>query len=269
MIRQPIVAGKFYPENKVALTKQINSFYKPQNKRTVTSCILPHAGYIYSGRVATLTVASIEIKKNLILIGPNHTGMGSQFSIVSLGIWKTPLGEVKINSEIARRIKDKSTKIKEDTRAHIYEHSLEVELPILQFFSQEEFSFVPLTVMEGTKSEYNEIASAIADTISELKISKDTLIVASSDMTHYEPHKNAEEKDRMAIDAIKNLDEDLLLERIKKFDISMCGYVAVVITIIASKKLGAKNAELILYQTSAETSGDFDSVVGYAGMIIY
>jgi len=269
MIREPVAAGKFYPGNRTALEKQINSFYKPVNKRSVISCIMPHAGYVYSGKVATLTAASVEIKKNLILLGPNHTGMGSQFSIMSEGSWKTPLGEIKINSEIANSLKKKSGKIKEDADAHMHEHSLEVELPILQLLSQDEFSFVPLTLMQGTKTAYEEIAGAIADSITELKISKETLIVASSDMTHYESHESAKEKDQMVIDAIENLDTDLLLERVEKFQISMCGYVPVVIAIIASKKLGANKGELILYQTSAEASGDYDAVVGYAGMIIY
>ena len=230
---------------------------------------MPHAGYVYSGKVATLTAASIKLKRNIILLGPNHTGIGSTFSITSKGSWKTPMGEVKINEEIASALKKHSSKISEDSNAHMYEHSLEVELPILQFLNKDPFTFVPITVMESDKAAYEEISQAIYDTISELNISRETLIIASSDMTHYESHKSAKEKDDLAIEAIENLNEDLLLERVNKYKISMCGYVPTAITIMASKKLGANKGELILYQTSADISGDYEAVVGYAGIVIY
>lgn len=268
MIREPIVAGKFYPANPDILKKQLNSFIKETTQENALACILPHAGYIYSGKVAFQTAASVQIKENIILLGPNHTGLGNIFSIVSEGTWKTPLGDVQINSTIAENLKKECSLIKEDNTAHAYEHSLEVELPILQFLCKDKFSIVPLVLMSSTKSDYEKIAQAIFKTISDLNIKDKTLIIASTDMTHYEPYDEAMKKDDLALEAIKNLDEDLLLERIAKYNITMCGYVPVIITILATKKMGAKNVKVVKYHTSGETSGDFESVVGYAGITI-
>jgi len=269
MVREPVVAGKFYPSDKTSLEKQLRSFYEEKPKKETIACIMPHAGYVYSGKVATATAASVVIKKNIILLGPNHTGLGSAFSIMSEDSWKTPLGELRINKEITAELKKRNKKITEDSSAHMHEHSLEVELPILQFLSKDQFSFVPLTLMESSKDAYEEIAQSIFDTINKLNIKDQTLIVASSDMTHYETHESAKKKDNLAIEAIINLDEDLLLKRVSKYQISMCGYVPVIVTIMTAKKLGAKKGELVLYQTSGDVSGDYEAVVGYAGMILY
>jgi AmmeMemoRadiSam system protein B len=229
---------------------------------------MPHAGYIYSGAVAAETAASIQIKENIILLGPNHTGMGQDFSIISQGKWQTPLGQININSDIAEKLKNECPLLKEDARAHTYEHSLEVELPILQFVSQKEFSIVPLVLMPANKTEYENIAQAIYKTLTELNLRHKSLIVASSDMTHYETQESAKKKDNLAIEAILKLDADLLLQRIPEYNISMCGYVPVAVAIMAAKRLGAKKAKLIKYQTSGETSGDYQAVVGYAGIVI-
>lgn len=268
MIREPIVAGKFYPGNKNSIENQLRSFLKETPKEEALACIMPHAGYVYSGEVATQTAASINIKENIILLGPNHTGLGSTFSIASKGKWKTPLGEVEVNTTIAENLKKEYLLFKEDDSAHMYEHSLEVELPILQFLFKGKFSIAPLVLMPSEKSEYEKIAQAISKTIIDLNIKDKTLIIASTDMTHYEPHEAAKKKDNLAIEAILNLDEDLLMERVEKYNITMCGYVPVVITIMATKKLGAKKAKLIKYQTSGDTSGDYGAVVGYAGITI-
>lgn len=269
MIRKPIVAGKFYPANPEILKKQLSSFAEKEGiKENGLACILPHAGYIYSGKVAFQTAASVEIKENIILLGPNHTGLGSLFSIVSEGVWQTPLGEVEINTQIANRLKKECPLIKEDDSANIGEHSLEVQLPIFQFLYDKKFSIVPLVLMPSNKTAYEKIADALYKTIVGLDIKNKTLIIASSDMTHYESFDSATKKDDLAIEAIKNLDEDLLMKRIEKYNISMCGYVPVVITLILAKKLGAKEAKLIKYRTSGQASGDFDSVVGYAGITI-
>ncbi|MFH1622442.1 MAG: AmmeMemoRadiSam system protein B [Candidatus Omnitrophota bacterium] len=268
MIRQPIVAGKFYPNDKNSIKKQLNNFLINTVKEDCIACIMPHAGYDYSGKVATQTAASVQIKENIILLGPNHTGLGGDFSIVSEGSWHTPLGDVKINSKIAEGIKKECQLVTEDSKAHAYEHSLEVELPILQFLTNEEFSFVPLTLMPSSKNDYEALSKAIYKTILDLNIKDKTLIVASSDMTHYESQESAKKKDVLAIEAILNLDEDLLLKRLSQHNISMCGNAPVIVAIITAKKLGAKKANLVLYQTSGETTGDYDAVVGYAGITI-
>lgn len=268
MIRSPVVAGQFYSADKGELEKQLASWAPRTLKKKALACVLPHAGYMYSGPVATETAANIEIPENIILLGPNHTGRGSPFSIISKGEWQTPFGSVEIHGAIAESMKSKCPLIKEDAAAHDFEHSLEVELPILQFLRGKKFSFVPLVVMPALRSAYDGIAGAIADTVSALGITDTTLIVASSDMTHYEPQESAKKKDSLAIDAMLNLDAGLLLERVAKHGISMCGCVPAAITIIAAKKLGAKNARLVKYQTSGDASGDYDAVVGYAGIVI-
>ena len=268
MIREAIVAGKFYPSNKNSLENQLRSFPKATSKEDALACIMPHAGYVYSGGVAVQTASSIQMKENIILLGPNHTGLGSSFSIASKGEWKTPLGKVEVNATIVENLKKECSLFKEDDSAHAHEHSLEVELPILQFLHRDKFSIVPLILMPSRMSEYEKIAQAISKTITDLGIKDKTLIIASSDMTHYESHKSAKEKDNLAIEAILNLDEKLLIERVQKYNITMCGYVPTVITIMTAKNLGAKKAKLIKYQTSGEISGDYQSVVGYAGIII-
>jgi len=269
MQRNPVVAGKFYPGTQEALKKQLEQFLQeaPQQKDAF-ACILPHAGYIFSGSVALQTAASVLPKKNLILLGPNHTGLGSPFSIMPEGSWDTPFGEVEINSEIAKEILARCSFLKEDKKAHEHEHSLEVELPIFQFLYKSSFSFVPIALMAASHSLYRDLANAIAQTITSLEIVQQTLIVISSDMTHYEPQETAKDKDKIAIEAILQLDENALSERIKKFDISMCGYVPAIVGIMAAKQLGASRAELVTYQTSGEVSGDYDAVVGYAGITI-
>jgi len=183
------------------------------------------------------------------------------------GHWQTPLGKIDINSQLAKAILNKSANLTDDTHAHIYEHSLEVELPLLQYFNPN-IDIVPIVVTEGQISIYKEIGQGIASALKDLKLENSTLIVASSDMTHYEPQKNAEKKDREAIEAILELDEDKLCDKIKRLNISMCGYIPTAIMLVAAKLLGAQTADLISYQTSGDVTGDYAAVVGYAGITI-
>lgn len=229
--------------------------------------VLPHAGYVYSGRVAVQTISNAEFKETFILIGPNHTGHGKAFSIMTEGSWRTPFGEVPIDEKLAKEILNDSGNLSEDTPAQRYEHSLEVELPILQYFKSD-FKIVPLVIAPADKRTYERIGIELAGTIKRLNVTDKVIIIASSDMTHYEPQEEAEKKDRLAIEAILKLDHSLLLERVADLDISMCGYAAVVIMLVSAKRLGAKEARLIRYETSGEASGDYSSVVGYAGIII-
>lgn len=241
---------------------------KTAQKDDVIGCMLPHAGYVYSGRVAVETVSKIKIKDTVVLLGPNHTGLGADFSIMTQGTWQTPLGNVKINEELARLFLNKSEYLKSDSLAHANEHSLEVELPILQYF-KDDFKIVPVAVMSNDLSMLNEVAQNLAGIINEKNLKNSTMFIASSDMTHYESQKSAEEKDALAIKAICALDEQKLWSAVKEKDISMCGYAPVTVLIKAAKLLGAKGAKLIKYQTSGDTTGDRSSVVGYAGITIY
>jgi len=268
-IRRPVVAGQFYSSSKQQLTKEIESFLdKKVAKKDVIGCMLPHAGYLYSGRVAAQTVSNIKIKDRVVLLGPNHTGQGAFFSIMTEGAWQTPLGEIKIDSDLAKRILKNSKYLEDDIMAHAYEHSLEVELPILQYFRQD-FKIVPIAFLSDDLDALKKTGEEIAGVLKEPDIKDSVMLVASSDMTHYEPQADAEKKDKEAINAILELDEDKLMDKIQQFNITMCGYAPVITMIKAAKLLGAKNAELIKYQTSGDITGDTKSVVGYAGIIIY
>ncbi len=268
-VRMPAVAGQFYPGSAGELKKLIARF-APKNpaKTDAIACILPHAGYIYSGRVAVETAAGINIKNKIILLGPNHTGYGADFSIFSSGRWITPLGEVKVDQRLAEGIMKQCDFLSDEPLAHQYEHSLEVELPILQYFKPG-FEIVPITILSDDLEMLKKLGAGIAGAIKGSPDAGSVMLVASSDMTHYEPQATAEKKDKAAIEAITELDEDKLMRRIKDMGITMCGYAPAIAVITAAKLLGAKTAKLVKYQTSGDTTGDKTSVVGYAGIIIY
>jgi AmmeMemoRadiSam system protein B len=269
VIRNPAVAGQFYSGSKESLIKEVEKLVPVSDEKKVDAIgvISPHAGYAYSGSVAGATLSSIKPKPIYVIMGPNHTGLGSLFSLSTSDLWSTPLGNVAINKTLAEKILKNCPEISRDEFAHIQEHSIEVQLPILQLL-QENFTIVPIVISQGDIEQYGKIGQAISKSIKELKLERDVTIIASSDMTHYESQSSAEEKDSRAIDAILKLDEEALLERVEKFDISMCGYAPSVIMMVAAKSLGAKRARLVKYQTSGDVSGDYSSVVGYAGIVI-
>jgi len=268
IIREPVVSGQFYPSSKTTLTKQLQGFIDENARRKdAIAAILPHAGIVYSGSVAGATVSRINHKKTIIIIGPNHTGLGKPFSIMTEGKWKTPMGDVEIDSNLAKGINEISDYLEGDLTAHQYEHSIEVELPFFQYFKND-FKIVPIIISSNEKQAYEKIANDIVSVIKNMQKQHEVLIIASSDLTHYEPQQIAEKKDKEVINAIIELDEDRLLNKVKELNISMCGCAPTVITINIAKQLGAKTAKLIKYQTSGDTSGDYSAVVGYAGIII-
>ena len=245
MIRNPVVSGSFYPSSASKIEGMIKGFL-PQDKPAQTEaigCILPHAGYIYSGKVAALTLSQIDIPEKVILFGPNHTGLGLSFSLMPKGVWSTPLGEVNIDSNLAGLILRNSRRIKEDYLAHAKEHSLEVELPIIQYFKND-FEIVPIAFLSDNLGVLIEEGINIAKAIKDYSACK-VLLVASSDMTHYEPEAEAREKDNQAIEAILSLDEKKLMERIASFNISMCGYAPVIAMLSCAKELGASKGKLL------------------------
>ncbi|NQT95080.1 MAG: AmmeMemoRadiSam system protein B [Candidatus Omnitrophica bacterium] len=266
MKREPAVCGQFYPATERLLREQIESMVdKDAVREKVLGVVSPHAGYIYSGPVAGSLFSHIEITDTVVILGPNHTGLGSTFSLYEKGSWTTPLGEVKIDEKLAADIKERCELIEGDEAAHSHEHSLEVQIPFMQYFKPD-FKIVPIVVSNASHESYEMVGNAIAGAIK--KSRRQVLIVASSDMTHYEPYELAKAKDKIAIDAILKLDEKQLLDNISKHDITMCGYIPTTIMLIASKALGAKSAKLIKYQTSGDISGDYSAVVGYAGVIV-
>ncbi|MFC1911537.1 AmmeMemoRadiSam system protein B [Chloroflexota bacterium] len=256
----------FYPGTASELKAMIEMLIdRKAKKQDVIGLVSPHAGYVYSGAVAAAVISRIKFKDTFIIIGPNHTGIGKPLSIMTQGIWKTPLGEVEIDSELAGQILADSRHLQEDAAAHQYEHSIEVQLPFLQYFKPD-IRIVPIMLAYAGGDAYKEIGKEIAKAVKKLK--REVVIIASSDMTHYESQELARKKDSQAIDAILELNEDELLRRVEELDISMCGYAPAVTLISAAKELGAETAELVRYQTSGDVTGDYSSVVGYAGIII-
>ncbi|MEE8359692.1 MAG: AmmeMemoRadiSam system protein B [Candidatus Omnitrophota bacterium] len=264
-VRNPSVAGQFYQASRSGLSKEVASYMEGSQKEECLGAVSPHAGYIYSGMVAGKVLSRIKFKDTFIILGPNHTGIGAQFSIMARGYWRTPMGDVKIDSELADIILESSKYITEDPSAHASEHSIEVQLPFLQHIKMD-FGFVPIVISNADLDTLKDVGSELADSI---KISKkDVVILSSSDMTHYESHESARDKDKRAIDAILDLDENRLQNEVLSHDISMCGCAPTIVMLSALKKLGAKEAELVDYKTSGDVSGDYSSVVGYAGILI-
>jgi len=265
VIREPVVAGQFYPASPAQLRSMIQTLVDENaEKKEVIGVVSPHAGYPYSGPVAGAVLSRIKFKDTFIILGPSHTGRGKPFSIMTAGAWRTPLGKVEIDSELGKRILAGSSHLQEDALAHQHEHSIEVQIPFLQYFKPD-VRIVPIVLAHATPEIYKQIGREIAQAVKESK--RDVILMASSDMTHYEPQELAQKKDNEAIKAMLDLDEDELLKRVEEMNISMCGYAPVAALIAAAKELGAKSAELVKYQTSGDTTGDYTSVVGYAGII--
>lgn len=272
--RNPAVSGMFYPGTAGALKEQIEWCYKHKlgpghiptvNKkgpRQIIALVVPHAGYIYSGPVAAHAykeLANDGVFDTAVIIGPNHTGYGSPVSLWNEGQWRTPLGKVKIDEELAQKLL--GGVIEADESAHIYEHSIEVQLPWLQHLYKD-VRIVPITMLAqdiGT-------ARAVGQAISEA--GNNIIIIASTDLTHYEPYATAAEKDRSMIEAITSLDEEKLYYRRALLNCTMCGYGPVAAAIVAAKEMKAQKATLLKYATSGDTSGDFSRVVGYACIAI-
>ncbi|MDD5590548.1 MAG: AmmeMemoRadiSam system protein B [Dehalococcoidales bacterium] len=266
MVRRPVVAGQFYPAQASRLSRMISGMVDKQvKKEDVIGVVSPHAGYPYSGPVAAAAISRIKFKDTFVILGPNHTGMGKALSIMTAGSWETPLGSIEIDTELAEQILTASRYLEEDDKAHQYEHSIEVQIPFLQYFSKD-FMMVPVAFSYHSPTAYKDVGRAIARAVK--NTGKGVVIIASSDMTHYEPQESAQQKDDKAIEAILDLDEGELLRRVDEFGISMCGYAPTVALITAAKALGATRAELVRYQTSGDVTGDYSSVVGYAAIII-
>jgi len=267
MTRRAIVAGKFYSANKETLEKDVSDFTaKKTTKIDAIGVVSPHAGYVYSGSVAGETLSSIKPKPTYIILGTNHTGYGKPFGLDMERNWQTPLGEAKVDEDLAHLILKDSEQIKKDHQCHDYEHSIEVQLPFLQHLNKD-FTFVPITISHWDTGKYQEIGKELAQAVK--TSGKDVAIIASSDMTHYEAQESAKKKDMTAIEKILQLDIDGFLKAVAQNQISMCGAPPVAVMMAASMELGAKKAKLIKYATSGEVSGDYSSVVGYAGIVVY
>ncbi|MCF8719590.1 AmmeMemoRadiSam system protein B [Nitrospina gracilis] len=266
MLRQPAVSGRFYPDQPQALIEEIKSHLSGKRKPVrALGAVAPHAGFMYSGDVAGSVYERIDIPDRILIIGPNHTGRGRPVAILSEGTWTMPMGDVEIDTELAAAIKKYLPGVEEDDAAHRDEHSLETQLPFLQYFKKP-FKFVPLCLMRLSLADCIKVGHALARAIEEG--GEPVLVVASSDMTHYETHESASRKDRRAIDQILKLDAEGLHTTVHDQHITMCGVNPVTVMLTAVRDLGAKQAVLSRYMTSGEVSGDMDHVVGYAGVIV-
>jgi len=267
MIRKPAVAGYFYPSQAGALRKTMAKMIDFEKEKKKAMCVIsPHAGYEYSGSVSGAVFSSVFLPNKFIILGPSHRGMSSPFAVMKEGIWETPLGTIPVDTQLAERLMTHSSLLTNDPSAHLEEHSLEVQLPFIQYF-MEDFSIVPICIGHMTSlEELDELGVAISESITESE--KDVLIVASTDMSHYVSQEMAKKKDFLAIDKILQLDAKGLYDVVYQEDISMCGMLPTVAAILASNELGAEKAELVRYQTSGDVSGNTSEVVGYAGIRI-
>lgn len=270
-IRQPAVAGQFYPANPLELRAVVDSFTrasaasKEDSQIRAIGCVAPHAGYVYSGGVAGALYRRLKLPTRYIILCPNHTGLGEPLAIMSTGAWSTPLGNVLLDEELASALKNRFSLLTEDDAAHRLEHAVEVQLPFLQVLCPV-FRFVPITVGISHFEVLSALGVAIASTIREA--GEEVLVVASSDMNHYESDSVTRVKDRRAIEQVLALSPRGLYEVVRKGNISMCGYGPTVAMLTAAQKFGATEAELIRYATSGDVSGEYERVVGYAGIAV-
>jgi len=278
-IRKPTVSGSFYNSDSISLKKQIENCFLHKigpGKIPVTSTkkagniiglISPHAGYIYSGPVAANGFYEIALNgrpDTIIILGPNHRGFGANVSIMIKGKWETPLGKLEIDTDIAKNILEKSKIMEEDKRAHQYEHSIEVQLPFLQYIYDNNIKIIPISMTRQDIETDIDIAKSISSAV----INRNILIIASSDFTHYETQEYAENIDKQAINAIINFDPKKLYSMIYKENLTMCGPGPITVMIISCKALGAKKAKLLKYATSGDITGIYNQVVGYASLIV-
>ncbi len=277
-VRRPCQAGSFYAATPTALKKQIESCFTHElgpgktptvkdGPRSIVGLVCPHAGYMYSGPIAAHSyyrLAADQKPSVIVILGPNHTGQGSGLAMMKEGVWKTPLGDIHVDEDTAEAILRESEIIDEDELAHTYEHSIEVQLPFLQHLYGSTFKIVPISFLMQDYRTSTEVGEAIVGALK----GKKAVIIASTDMTHYEPHETARKKDMEALNALEKLDEKEFYSAIERNRITACGYGPVVALITASKLLDATKGRVLCYKTSGDVTGDYSSVVGYASAIV-
>ncbi len=265
-IRYPAVAGRFYPGDPKTLLRDVRSYLVESGERVrALGCVVPHAGYMYSGHVAGAVYARVRLPGRFVVLCPNHTGVGQPLAIMSAGSWATPLGEVPVDAKLAEALKANCPLLREDVLAHRAEHALEVQLPFLQS-ELPDFMFVPITVGVGRYESLVQLGEAIATVLSGMQ--DEVLVIASSDMNHYEDDAATRKKDGRAIERLLELDTEGLYRVVVDENVTMCGYGPAIAMMTAARIRGATSATLVKYATSGDISGDRDMVVGYAGVIV-
>jgi AmmeMemoRadiSam system protein B len=267
MIREPAVAGQFYPGNARQIEAELDALLQPAGpKRDALAVVVPHAGWMYSGRTAGILYSQVNIPDRVIMLGPNHHGIGSRYALFDAGRWRTPAGDARVAEPLAAALLANCELLAADLRAHALEHCLEVQVPML-LRENPAAQIVPLLIGNGEPAEWRAISAAIAATVREY--GKPVLLLASSDLNHYADQQTSNRKDRLALDAVVALNEDRLLQVVNDEDISMCGVVPTYIVLVAAKQLGARRAEVLDYRTSGDVSGDYSAVVGYGAVAIW
>lgn len=274
MIRKPVVAGQFYENDPQKLTQSIENCFihklgpgkKPPNleSQKIYGIICPHAGYMYSGAPAAHAYHAISSQDIdlAVIIGPNHWGIGSDVATMCDGKWKTPLGMIEIDSDASSHLLDLTENVKDDFFSHTKDHSLEVQIPMLQTIFPEKLKILPIILKQQDIETAKEIGSAIADIAKTRKL----IIIGSSDFTHYEENAFAYEQDKALIEPILKLNVEEFYNILKERRVSACGYGAIASTIVACKTLGATKGILLSYSTSGDITGIKDSVVGYGSI---
>ncbi len=268
--RAPAVAGSFYESNPARLRAQVDACFaenaKVEAKERFIGAVVPHAGLMYSGHVAAAFYGLADLPKRFIILCPNHTGFGHFAAINRGGSWRTPLGDVPVDTQLAAALMSRTKLLAEDSAAHAREHSLEVQLPFLQQLLGNAFTFVPICLGAPRYDMCEEIGNAIAESIAAEKGAVG--IIASSDLNHYEDQRETLRKDQLAIEEVLALDPKELWRVVDEFDVSMCGYIPATTMLIAANKLGAKHAQLVKHATSGDINHDYSHVVGYAAILI-
>jgi AmmeMemoRadiSam system protein B len=266
VLRLPAVAGRFYPANPEELTALVRKYALPQadtKPQSVKACLVPHAGYMFSGHIAGAVFARIVLPQRIVILGVRHFPRGESLAINTSGAWRTPLGDAPIDEDLAAALLQECPILREDRVAHAAEHSLEVQLPFLQVLSPA-FSFVPIALGTVRFDDLVAVGEALARV---LAANPEVLLLTTSDLNHYENDATTRLKDKKAIDQILALNPRGLYDVCRNEDVSMCGLGPAVAMLTALRVLAAKHAELVRYATSADVSGDTTSVVGYAGFI--
>ena len=265
MIRRPAVAGTFYPDDEQALTKELaRCTDKNAPKQPCIGAVVPHAGYMFSGAIAGELFSQIDIPPTVVILAPNHRGPLVPFALSPADSWRTPLGDVDIDKELAEAIAGGCPLVQYNAAPHANEHSAEVQVPFLQYF-RPDVKIVPMVIGEHNYEPLVELGSCLAESVR----GKNVLILASSDMTHFKDAQTAKQLDDMALEQILALDALALHQTVVSNRISMCGFAPAVAMITAAVHLGAQNAPLIRYGNSGDVTGDFSSVVGYASVRIF
>jgi MEMO1 family protein len=267
VLRLPAVAGRFYPSDPAELSTVVRNhsrrFQPDVELLRAKACLVPHAGYVYSGHVAGAVLSLIALPRKILILGVRHFPRGQQMAILSSGAWRTPLGDAPIDSGLAESLRAACPPLREDDVAHSTEHSLEVQIPFLQVLAPG-FAFVPVALGTVRFEDLVTVGEAIGRVLA--ASSEETLLLTTSDLNHYEDDATTRVKDRKAIERLLAMDARGLYDTCRNEQISMCGLGPAVAMLTALRGLGVKTAELVRYATSGDVSGDTSAVVGYAGM---